>query len=129
MMKQPLEAFSSTRSPLSRVALSLAALGALLTAVVNPALAGEVYGKVAEGPASVGDAATVAAKCGAKAYPAAKTDKAGAYHLALAESGKCTLTVSYKGQSASIEVASYDDPVQVDIVLESKDGKLAARRR
>lgn len=103
----------------------------LLTALAcaAPAIAGEVYGKIADGSASVGDAASVAAKCGAKAYPAAKTDKTGAYHLALAESGKCTLTVSYKGQSASIEVASYDDPVQVDIVLESKGGKLAARRR
>lgn len=98
-------------------------------AYAAPALAGEVYGKIAAGSASVGEAATVAAKCGAKAYPAAKTDKAGSYHLALAESGKCTLTVSYKGQSASLEVASYDDPVQVDIVLETKDGKLAARRR
>jgi len=105
------------------------ALAALVAAATVPALAGEVYGKIADGSASVGEAATVAAKCGAKAYPPAKTDKAGSYHLALAESGKCTLTVSYKGQSASIEVASYDDPVQVDIVLEAKDGKLAARRR
>jgi hypothetical protein len=103
----------------------------LLTAVlVTPlALAGEVYGKIAEGSTSVGEAATVAAKCTAKAYPPAKTDKAGSYHLALAESGKCTLTVAYKGQSANLEIATYDDPVQVDIVLETKDGKLAARRK
>lgn len=112
-----------------KIVTAASALAALLLAASLPASAGEVYGKIAEGSASVGDAATVAAKCGAKAYPAAKTDKAGSYHLALAESGKCTLTVSYKGQSASIEVASYDDPVQVDIALEMKDGKLAARRR
>jgi hypothetical protein len=107
----------------------IAVLSFAVLVAAAPAVAGEVYGKIAAGSAPVGDAATVAAKCGAKAYPAAKTDKAGAYHLALAESGKCTLTVSYKGQSASLEVASYDDPVQVDIVLETKDGKLAARRR
>jgi len=103
----------------------------LLTPVVAtaPALAGEVYGNVVEGSASVGEAATVAAKCSAKAYAPAKTDKAGAYHLAIAESGKCTLTVAYKGQSANLEIATYDDPVQVDIVLESKDGKLSARRK
>jgi hypothetical protein len=103
----------------------------LLTALAcaAPALAGEVFGKIAEGSAPVGEAATVAAKCGAKSYPAAKTDKSGAYHLALAESGKCTLTISYKGQTASLEVASYDEPAQVDIVLETKEGKLAARRR
>jgi hypothetical protein len=94
-----------------------------------PAVAGEVYGKIAEGSTPVGEAATVAAKCSAKAYAPAKTDKAGSYHLALAESGKCTLTVAYKGQSANLEIATYDDPVQVDIVLETKDGKLSARRK
>jgi hypothetical protein len=39
------------------------------------------------------------------------------------------MTVTYKQQSASLEIASYDDAVQVDIVLEMKDGALAARRR
>jgi hypothetical protein len=34
-----------------------------------------------------------------------------------------------KGQSANLEIATYDDPVQVDIVLETKDGKLSARRK
>ena len=115
----------------SRVAASLmlASLLAVLFAATPPALAGEVYGKIVEGSASVGDAATVAAKCGEKSYPAVKTDKAGAYHLALAEAGKCVLTVSYKGQTASLDIASYDDPVQVDIVLDQKGGKLSARRR
>jgi hypothetical protein len=111
---------------------SLALTSSILLAAglaASPALAGEVYGKIAEGSTSVGEAATVAAKCTAKAYPPAKTDKAGSYHLALAESGKCTLTVAYKGQSANLEIATYDDPVQVDIVLETKDGKLAARRK
>ena len=103
----------------------------LFTAVLAaaPAVAGEVYGQIAEGSASVGEAATVAAKCDAKAYAPAKTDKAGSYHLALAESGKCTLTIAYKGQSADLQIATYDEPVQVDIVLETKDGKLSARRR
>jgi len=95
----------------------------------SPVLAGEVYGKIVEGSTSVGEAATVAAKCGEKAYPAVKTDKSGSYHLVLNEAGKCTMTVSYKGQSASLEIASYDDAVQYDLVLETKDGKLAARRR
>jgi hypothetical protein len=107
----------------------LIALATLAPATLSPALAGEVFGKIVEGSAPVGDGASIAAKCGAKSYPAVKTDKGGGYHLALAESGKCTLSVSYKGGSASLEIASYDDPAQVDIVLEMKDGKLAARRR
>ncbi len=93
------------------------------------ALAGEVYGKILEGTTSVGEAATVEAKCGGQAYSPAKTDKTGNYHLVLEQTGKCTLTVKYKGQSASLEVASYDEPAQVDLILEIKDGKLAVRRK
>lgn len=92
-------------------------------------LAGEVYGKIVEGSASVGEAATVEARCGDKAYPAVKTDKSGSYHLVLGETGKCTMTVQYKQQSASLEIASYDEAVQYDLVLEAKDGKLFVRRR
>jgi hypothetical protein len=95
---------------------------------VSAASAGEVYGKILEGSAPAAGAA-VSAKCGAKAYPEVKTDKSGSYHLALAESGKCTLTVSNKGQTATLEVVSYDDPAQVDVILETKDGKLVAKRK
>jgi len=91
--------------------------------------AGEIYGKISEGSASVGDAAAVDAKCGAKAYPAVKTDKTGSYRLVLAETGKCTMTVTYKGQSASVEIASYDDPSQIDLVVATSGGKLSVRRR
>jgi len=106
------------------------ALALVVVAAATPlALAGEVYGKIVEGTASVGEAATVEAKCGAKAYPAVKTDKAGSYHLVLAETGKCTMTVKYKQQSASLEIASYEDAVQYDLALEMKDGKLTARRK
>jgi hypothetical protein len=37
--------------------------------------------------------------------------------------------VTQKGQSASLEVVSYDEGAQADIVLETKDGKLTARRK
>jgi len=101
----------------------------LLAGAANLAFAGEVLGKITSGGASVGEGTTVAAKCGGKDYPAVKTDKSGSYHLVLAETGKCTLTVGYKGQTATIDVASYDDAAQADLVLESKDGKLTARRK
>jgi hypothetical protein len=102
---------------------------ALLLAAVAPALAGEVYGRVTMGGAPVGSLATVAAQCGDKAYPPQATDKAGTYHLIVGQSGKCSLIVSYKGASASLEFVSHEDAVQYDIDLEMKDGKLAARRR
>jgi len=93
------------------------------------ASSGEVYGKIVEGASSVGDAAAVEAKCGAKTYPAVSTDKSGSYRVVLAETGKCTMTVKYKQQSTSLEIASYDDAVQVDLVIAMKDGKLSVRRR
>ena len=102
---------------------------ALLLAVPTLASAGEVYGKITSGGAAVGEGVEVSAKCGAKAYPAVKTDKTGSFHLVVAETGKCTLTVTQKGQSASVEVVSYDEGAQADVVLETKDGKLTARRK
>ena len=56
----------------------------VLAAAASVASAGEVLGKITAGGASVADAATVAAKCGGKDYPAVKTDKSGSYHLVLA---------------------------------------------
>lgn len=100
----------------------------ILVFAATTARAGEVFGKILEGTAPAAGA-SVSAKCGAKAYPEVKADKSGSYHLVLAETGKCTLTVSNKGQSASLEVVSYDDPAQVDVVLETKDGKLVAKRK
>ncbi len=102
---------------------------ALLLALPTLASAGEVYGKVTLGGAAVGDGTEISAKCGAKTYPAVKTDKTGSFHLVVAETGKCTLTVTQKGQSANLEVVSYDEGAQADIVLDTKDGKLTARRK
>ena len=107
----------------------LLATFALLVALPTLAAAGEVYGKITSGGAAVGEGTEVSAKCGAKAYPAVKTDKTGSFHLVVAETGKCTLTVTQKGQSATVDVVSYDEGAQADIVLEVKDGKLSARRK
>ena len=91
--------------------------------------AGEIYGKIAEGSTPVGEAAAVQVTCGAKAYPDVRSDKTGSYRMVLAETGKCTMTVKYKQQSASLEIASYDDAVQIDLVVVMKDGKLSVRRK
>jgi hypothetical protein len=101
----------------------------LLALVLTPTLAsaGEVFGKITMNGAAV--EASVAAKCGAKSYGPAQTDKTGTYHIVIDEPGKCTLTVTSKGQSADVAVVSYDDAAQADLILESKDGKLTARRK
>jgi len=102
---------------------------ALLLLLPVVAGAGEIYGKITLGGSPVGEGVEVAAQCGPTAYPAVKTDKTGSYHLVVTETGKCTLTVTRQGQSATLDVASYDDGAQADIVLEVKDNQLTARRR
>ena len=111
------------------IAARTAIVAALVAAVWTPLLAGEVYGKITLKGASVGDGATVAARCDKRSYPANQTDKSGSYHLIVGESGKCALIITYEGQSASLDMVSHEDEVQYDIDLEMKGGKLAARRR
>lgn len=105
------------------------ALWLLLLALPAVAAAGEIYGKITRDGVSVGAGSQVAVRCGDKDYPAVATDKDGSYNLVVAGTGKCTLTVTHEGQSASVAVASYEDAAQADIVLELKDGNLTARRR
>jgi hypothetical protein len=101
----------------------------LLASLPSIATAGEIYGKITTSGAPVGEGTEVSAKCGARTYPATKTDKTGSYHLVIQESGKCTLSIAAKGGSTSVDVVSYDEAAQADIALELKDGKLSARRR
>lgn len=100
----------------------------VLLVIPTLASAGEIFGKITLNGAPV-EGAEVAAACGAKNYPAVKTDKNGSYTVVVAETGKCTLTITHKGQAATLSVASYEDAAQADVVLETKDGKLTARRR
>ena len=103
------------------------AVSALLA--VSSALGGEIYGTVTEGGKSVGAGVEVAVRCGERDYPAVKTDKTGAYRIVVAETGKCSLTVRHKGQAPTLDVASYDEGVQVDLVLELRDGRYALKRK
>jgi hypothetical protein len=104
-------------------------IAALLMLFASPALAGELYGTITEAGKPVGEGVMVEARCGQTSYPGVKTDKSGTYHLVVQEKGKCTLTVKHKNQAPSIEVASYDEGVQVDLVLEQKDGSYALKRK
>jgi len=95
----------------------------------SSALAGEMYGTITEAGKPIGAGVAVEARCGQTSYPAVKTDKSGVYHLVVKEKGKCQLTVKYKNQSPAIEVASYDEGVQLDLTLELRDGSYALRRK
>jgi hypothetical protein len=102
---------------------------AFAIAVFSSTWAGEIFGKVVVDGTPAADGTAVEIKCGEKSFPATKTGKGGAYHFAVDATGKCVVTVKVKDQAASLEIASYDEPVQVDIVLETKDGKVTARRK
>ncbi|MBP7149373.1 MAG: hypothetical protein KBD01_17720 [Acidobacteria bacterium] len=91
------------------------------------AAAGEMYGKITEGATAVPAGVAVQVDCGGQKAEA-KTDKTGSYHL-VAANGKCTLTVAYKDQKPSIQVVSYDEGAQVDLVLELAAGKYTLRRK
>ena len=91
--------------------------------------AGEIYGKITSAGKPVGEGTEVTAKCGAHSYPAVRTDKTGSLPPGGPGTGKCTLNLVQNGAAASVDVVSYDEAAQADIALETKDGKLSARRR
>jgi len=102
---------------------------AIATSLISSAAgAGEVFGTV-KGASGVVDGAEVAAKCGDQAYGPVKTDKKGAYRLVIAQTGKCTLTVTHDGKSATLDVVSFEDAAQSDVALAvDAAGKLTAKR-
>jgi hypothetical protein len=111
---------------------------ALVVSLVATAHAGRIFGdiKLDGKPAPAGLLVTVApipkADDKAKATPppdSTTTDKVGSYKLVVKSEGKCTLTVHANKQSPSLEVFSYKDPTRYDLIVETKDGKLAVRRK
>lgn len=65
--------------------------------------------------------------CGAESVQG-KTDQAGSFRLTVKSGGRCSLGVSYEGQTASLDVVVFDKPAQYRLVLELKDGKYTLRR-
>jgi hypothetical protein len=105
-------------------------LAVSVAACLMPAVAGagEVFGTIKGAGGPVGGA-EVTAKCGANAYGPAKTDKKGTYRLVINQTGKCTLTVTHDGKSATLDVVSFEDAAQSDVALAvDAAGKLTAKR-
>lgn len=105
--------------------ITFAACASMVPAIAS---AGEVFGVIKQSSGVV-EGADVAASCGGNAYGPVKTDKKGSYRLAITQTGKCELTVSHGGKSATMNVVSFDDATQTDVVLTvGADGKLTAKR-
>ena len=109
-----------------RIAIAVAAATSMLPVF---AFAGEVFG-VVKGASGVVDGAEVAAKCGDQAYGPVKTDKKGSYRLVIGQTGKCTLTVTHDGKSATMNVVSRSTTRRSPTWCSRSDadGKLTAKR-
>lgn len=99
-----------------------------LSLATGSALAGEIFGTISEGTKPVAAGVKLEVTAGGKTY-STETDKFGGYRLFVKEKGKCTLTVSYKDQTPTFSVASFDKSTRYDLVLNQKDGKYTLGRK
>jgi len=90
--------------------------------------AGEIYGSISEGNKPVPAGVIVQVRVADKIYTT-ETDKFGSYRILVREKGKGTLTITYDVESATLGISSYEKSTRYDWVLETKDGKLAIRRK
>jgi hypothetical protein len=100
----------------------------LILAFSAQAFAGKIYGSITEGGKPVAQGVKVEVACGTAGY-SAQTDAYGAFNLFATEKGKCVLKVSYQGQSPSIEINSYDNSVQYDLILEKQGTQYTLKRK
>ena len=100
----------------------------LILGFTSLAFAGKIYGSIAEGGKPVGQGMKVEVTCGGNNH-AAQTDAYGSFKLFVPDKGKCTLKVSYQGQTPSFEINSYDGSVQYDLILEKTGGQYTLRRK
>ncbi len=110
-----------------RVGIAVGLFSALLLAPV--VMAGLVLGTLRENNQPVAAGTDVELVCGGNPPVKAKTAADGSYKVLAKEPGKCTLRVTYKGQTASAEVLAYEQPTKYDFDLVPEGGKYALRRR
>ena len=103
-------------------------LFALSMLVASYAFAGKIYGSITEGGKPIAQGVKVDVTCGTSSY-SAQTDANGAFNLFATDKGKCMLKVSYQGQSPSIEINSYDNSVQYDLILEKQGAQYSLKRK
>src|SRR5262245_33415810 len=93
-----------------------------------PCFAGNIIGTITDSGKPVAQGVKVDIACGDKAF-AAQTDANGSFKVFVPEKGKCTLKVSYQGQTPSMEINSYDGSVQYDLLLEKQGAEYSLKRK
>ena len=98
----------------------------LLTASL--ALAGEIYGTITEADKPIPAGVKVEITVTGNSY-SGETDKFGTYRVFAKDKGKGTLKVSYKDQSPTADIFSYDKATRYDWMVENEGGKLTLKRK
>ena len=88
----------------------------------------EIFGTISEGGKALPAGAAVKLDCGAGSVSGV-TDQFGSYSLKSQSSGDCSLTLTYKGSSASLKVTLYEKPGRYDLVVRQEAGKLQIARK
>jgi hypothetical protein len=105
---------------------SLCVLAFLTLAAPLPA--GQIFGTLTESGKAVAAGVEISIDCAGEQVKTA-TDKFGAYRLNPQKTGRCSLTLTYKGQALSVTVASLAAPVAADFELQVQDGKYKLVRK
>jgi hypothetical protein len=96
--------------------------------MASAALAGEIYGTIADAGKPVSAGVKVEVTAAGNTYTG-ETDKFGTYHVFVKDKGKCTLTVSYNSQKPTASIFSYEKATRYDWNVETADGKLILKRK
>jgi len=100
----------------------------LMLSFAAQAVAGNIYGSITDTGKPVAQGVKIDITCGANNHPS-QTDANGSFKLFVPDKGKCTLKVTYQGQTPSIEINSYDGSVQYDLILEKQGNQYALKRK
>jgi hypothetical protein len=108
---------------MTRELIFLGALGCAL-----PLFGGQVFGTLTEGGKAVASGVEVVVDCSGE-QAKGTTDKFGAYRVNVQKTGRCTITLAYKGQKPAATIASLAEPVSADFELQMQEGKYKLVRR
>ncbi len=93
-----------------------------------PLFGGQIFGTLTEGGKPVSKGVEVAVDCTGE-QAKGTTDNFGGYRVNVQKTGKCTFTLTYKGQKPAATIASLKGPVSADFDLQMQDGKYKLVRR
>jgi hypothetical protein len=100
----------------------------LMAGFAVPSFAGKIYGTISDGGKAIPKDVKVEVTCGTNNFTA-NTDATGTYSVFVADKGKCSLKVHYQNQMPVLDITSFENSVQYDLVVEKQGTKLTLRRK